>query len=278
MKRSAFRYTGGKWILAPSIIRHFPAHLVYIEPFGGSGSVLLRKSRSEAEIYNDLDGDVVNFFIILRERENELIRALTLTPFAESEHRLAREPADDPLERARRFYIRAQMGIAGPTAKWKSGFRRQKRVRYKGRKAKPAARSFSEIEHLHAVAGRFRGVTIESMPTLKLMQLYDSDQALFYLDPPYVSETRGRWASASYRHEMSDEDHIEFLAAVRDLRGHVVISGYRHPIYDEGLADWQRVDREARVNGAGSAVESLWLAPHTWEALQDERGGQMRLF
>src|SRR5574337_272680 len=92
-KRPLLRYHGGKWKLAPWILRHLPPHRVYVEPFGGGASVLLQKPRSYAEVYNDLDGEVVNLFIMARERGEELAQAIELTPFAREEFELSYRPA-----------------------------------------------------------------------------------------------------------------------------------------------------------------------------------------
>jgi len=161
--RPALRYHGAKWRLAPWIASHFPPKAavdVYEEAFCGSASVLMRIDRSPIEIINDRDGDVVNFFRVLRERPEELIRQIELTPFARSEWEMAGESTDDPVERARRFYLRSYGSISGPTAQWRSGWRRQKRL---SRKAdgtgamSSAARVFADVGHLHTVAARLRG-------------------------------------------------------------------------------------------------------------------------
>lgn len=154
--RPALRYHGSKWRAAPWIIAHLPDdHDVYIEPFGGSAAVLLQKARSPIEVYNDLDGDVVNFFRLLREQPDELIRAIHWTPFAHAEQQLSREPADDPLEAARRFYVRSHLTVCGPTALWNPGWRRQtflSRGRDGQSSMTPAARTFMQTEHLLQVA------------------------------------------------------------------------------------------------------------------------------
>lgn len=91
VKRPLLRYHGGKWKLAPWILRHLPPHRVYVEPFGGGGSVLLQKPRSYAEVYNDLDGEIVNLFRVARERGEELAQAVELTPFARLDRNLAED-------------------------------------------------------------------------------------------------------------------------------------------------------------------------------------------
>ena len=103
-------YHGSKYSLAPWILRHLPPHRVYVEPFGGGASVLLRKRRSYAEVYNDLDGEIVNFFRVLRDPalRADLINACRLTPYARDEFDQAYEPTDDSLERARSHWNAGQ--------------------------------------------------------------------------------------------------------------------------------------------------------------------------
>lgn len=109
--RPILRYHGGTWILAPWIISHFPAHRVYVEPFGGAASVLLRKERSYGEVYNDLDGEIVNLFRIVREQPRKLMRSLAWTPFSRDEYRAAFDISAEPLEMARRTIVRSFMGF-----------------------------------------------------------------------------------------------------------------------------------------------------------------------
>jgi len=166
---------------------------------------------------------------------------------------------------ARRFYVRAFQGIAGPTAQWRTGWRRQKVITTENgqRKMTPAAKSFARVKHLYDVAERLRGVQIECLDALEVLVRYDSPETLFYLDPPYVSSTRSRWKKKAYSREMTDCDHRGLAATVLDLQGMVVLSGYRCPLYDELYGAWQRVTREARTNSHyGPATESLWLSPN----------------
>lgn len=262
--RPAFRYHGAKWLLAPWILRQFPGHESYCEPFGGSAAVLLQKRRSWLEVYNDADGEVVNFFRVLRERPAELVRLINLTPWAKSEWQDAFTPTGESLEDARRFYIRAYMSIAGPTAQWNQGWRRQKVISRgaKGdKKMTPGPVSFANTEHLYQVAERFRRVQIECDDALAVMNRYDSDVTLHYVDPPYVPATRGRWAEKAYSHEMDEPAHGELAVVLNELSGMVILSGYHCALYDELFPDWTRIDKSARINGPGSAVESLWLSP-----------------
>src|SRR4051812_1578874 len=110
--RPVLRYHGGKWRIAPWIIEHFPPHLMYVEPFAGAASVLLRKPRVDFEVYNDLDTDVVNVFRVLRDpaAASQLAEQLSLTPWSRREFEVSYEISDDPVERARRTLIRSFMG------------------------------------------------------------------------------------------------------------------------------------------------------------------------
>lgn len=165
------------------------------------------------------------------------------------------------IEAARLFYVRSYLGMAGPTSSGRRGFRRQKvfsRGRNGDKKMTPAALSFMRTSHLRPLAERLRGVTIDSLEALECLRRYDSEKALFYVDPPYPRGVRVR-RGMSYRHEMSDADHEALLGLLRELKGIVVLSGYASELYDEALADWERYERQARVDGAGSAGEVLWV-------------------
>lgn len=273
--RPALRYHGAKWRLAPWILEHFPplaAYDVYVEPFGGSAAVLLRKERSPIEVFNDLDDDVVNFFSVLRDCPEALIQAIELTPFARREWERAGGATADPVESARRFYLRSYGGIAGPTAKWRTGWRRQKKLslRADGTGAMTsAARVFAKTSHLHTVAARLRGVFIEAVDALDLIRDYDGKRALFYVDPPYPAAVRKAWATTAYQHELSDDDHRELAAVLNACSGMVILSGYDCDLYRELFSSpaWVTVSRPARTNGKGSAVESLWLNRPAQEAI-----------
>ncbi|RMH10773.1 MAG: DNA adenine methylase [Gammaproteobacteria bacterium] len=263
--RPALRYVGSKFRISDWIIKHFPSHDCYVEPYGGAAAVLLRKNRSLLEVYNDMDEEVVNFFRVLREKPVELIEALRWTPYALREWECAQkvEPELDVVERARRFYIRSWMGIAGPTAQCNTGWRRQKMIsKVNGRpKMVAAARLFMNVDSLYQVAERWRGVQIECGEAIEVIERYDTPNTLFYVDPPYLAETRGKRSKAAYRYEMDEDQHRELAMVLREIKGMALISGYPSALYDELYGDWVYRDKWVRVNGAGSALERLWLSP-----------------
>jgi DNA adenine methylase len=251
--RPALQWHGGKWLLAPWIIQHFPEHRRYVEPYAGGASVLLRKPRSHSEVYNDLDAEVVNFFQVMRDQGVELVRRLAITPYARDEFSRAYTPTDEPIERARRLVIRSFMGFGSNAHQRISGFRASSE-----RSVTSPAREWANYpEAARAIVARLQGVVIENRPALDLIQATDSADTLFYLDPPYVSETRD--PGADYAHEMRDDDHRAMLRVARSLTGSVAISGYRCNMYDDELRGWTRIDRNAFADGARPRVESLWI-------------------
>lgn len=257
-RRPLLRYHGGKWRLAPWILQHLPAHRTYVEPFGGGASVLLQKPRSYAEVYNDLDGDVVNLFRVAREDGERLAQACELTPFARAEFEQAYEDDGSDLERARRTLVRSFMGFgsAGVT-KQVTGFRANTSRSY----GTPAMNWRDYPDHLRALIARLRGVVIEQRDALEVMQAHDGDDTVHYVDPPYVHDTRHhRTRAPAYRHELTDEQHRALASTLHALRGSVVLSGYRCPLYEELFADWQRVDIATHADGAKDRTESLWLS------------------
>lgn len=260
--------------MADWILSHFPPsseYDTYIEPFGGSGSVLMRKARSPYEVYNDLDGEIVNVFRVLRDpdRRAQLEEVLTLTPYARSEFELSYQPSDDPIEQARRTIFRAFSGFGSAAAtKGRTGFRGFSGS--SGRGVNPAAYWSRYPANLAAFGERLSGIVLEQRQALDVMTERDGPRTLHYLDPPYLHGTRAMGQDKStYRHEMDDSQHEAFLQACRQIQGFVVISGYTSDIYNDLLSDWHMVDREFAASGRQGTVtrtECLWLSPRVVEA------------
>jgi DNA adenine methylase len=262
-ERPVLRYFGGKWMLAPWIISHFPPHRVYVEPFGGAASVLMRKPRAYAEVYNDLCGDVVNLFRILRDRERakELEYALRLTPFARDEFNEAYEQTVGPIERARRLIIRAYMGFGSDghnMTSGKTGFRAAS-----NRSGTTPAHDWASFpEQIIRFHERLAGVVIENRDAKEVMAQQDSAETLHFVDPPYVHETRG--AKHGYNFEMTNAEHEQLCDFLAQLKGMVILCGYSHPLYDR--LGWHSVTRATHADGANDRVEVLWLNNQAWRA------------
>lgn len=252
--RPILRYYGGKFKLAKWIMSHFPQHKIYCEPFSGAASILLSKERSYAEIYNDLDREIVNLFKVVRDNGPELKSKIENTPFAREELTAAYLPTEDNIEAARRTIIKSLMGFGSNAIYKHSGFRGCATRSY----TIPAHdwRTYPEAA-LSKIIERLRGVIIESSPAEYVLTKYDSSDTLFYVDPPYLPETRV--PGKKYRHEMSISEHKSLLTVLKGLKGKVILSGYASSLYDDSLCDWKRVSCDTFADGALPRTEILWI-------------------
>ena len=264
---TAFIYPGGKVRLSSWVISHFPRHKIYVEPFSGAAGVLLNKTPSPLEVYNDLNSDLVTFFSVLRDKEKaaELIRRLRLTPYAREEYySFYPMPEGDDIERARALIGRASMGIGMrmTVSDSRPGFAADnKQIR------KNAKVFVNRIEKMWEIAERFRAVVIEHRDALELIPRYDSPDTLWYLDPPYN-------CGYSFRYS-AEVDQEAMLGAFKKVSGYVVLSGYENRLYADALPGWHMETRTHHNFTNKKTKECLWLSPRTWEALQRERGTLM---
>lgn len=225
-KLIAFGWYGGKFSHLDWLLPLLPECHHYCEPFSGSAAILLNRPPSPIETYNDLDGEVVNFFKVLRDNKDSLIEALALTPFSREEFAIACEldPDISPIERARRFYVRARQvrtGLAqtATVGRW-ANCKNTSRAGMSG----VVSRWLGGIDKLDAIADRLLRVQIENRPAIDVIQLYDSPTTLFYCDPPYIHETRGD--SKAYGYEMTDDEHVQLANVLNNVQGKVAISNY----------------------------------------------------
>ncbi len=261
-----FAWYGGKYYYARWIIEHFPEHRVYIEPFGGAGNILLNKDHSDVEIFNDIDGRLVNFFRVLRDREpfEELNRQLRLTPYSREifEECLLEGPTEDKVREAYKFFVLCRQAIGGTgTSKltkrhWTMSLRARRKM------AEPVSKYLSAIDGLEEVAERFATVAVEHMDAIELIEKYDRDDALIYCDPPYLPQTRYKGITNHYANEMSFEDHEKFLDVLLACKGKVVLSGYHSELYDQKLSGWKidTLTTKAHMKNSGQTREEvLWM-------------------
>lgn len=265
MDHPLIRYHGAKFRIAHWIISQMPNHVCYTEAFGGAAGVLLQKPRSYAEVYNDLDSDIVNLFRVMRDSRSreKLIEQLVLTPYAREEFENAWKSTTDDIERARRLIIRAQMGFgsAGAT-KGITGFRIDTKRQYGTAQSLWA----TYPEQLAIVGQRLSGVLVENRPAIQILKDHDAETTLHYVDPPYVHDTRyaGAKTGRVYRHEMNDDQHAELLETLLGLKGMVMLSGYQSDLYDDVLTGWKKVEIKARISsgrGTDTRTECLWMNP-----------------
>lgn len=264
--KSPIAWYGGKAYYAEWLIERFPEHRVYVEPFGGAANVLLRKPTSEVEVYNDVDDRVVNLFRVVRDPEQfqRLRLLLDLTPYARGEFAdlLELPPTDDPVEKARRFFAicRQARGGMGMSKLSKSCWAYSRRTRRQ--MAEPVSKYLSAIDGLEDVATRLRTVMIESRAAVELIPRYDGEDSFFYLDPPYMPETRHGNKAATYAHEMTVDDHAALLDVILQMKGKAMLSGYAAPLYDEKLKSWRREELKTKAHMANSGeerTEVIWF-------------------
>ena len=248
------KYPGAKWNMASWIVSFFPAHKHYIEPFAGSAAVFFSKPPEQHEVLNDLNEHIVNFFTVLRTRSEDLARAIMLTPFSEAEYnRIERNLSEgDELERARRFVTQSWQSHGG-TIYQVSGWK------HNGLKGNVyPSKLWKKIPgRLMVAAERLQNAEIRCKPALDIIRYYNTPDCLLYVDPPYHLDTRSR---KYYSHEMTNQDHVELLEALREHKGIIVLSGYAHPLYEEMLTGgWERFEMPSLTEHGNIRNEVLWI-------------------
>jgi DNA adenine methylase len=260
-RRIVFGWYGGKFSHLAWLLPLLPECHHYCEPFAGSAAVLLNRAASPVETYNDLDGEVVNFFRVLRDQPEAIIRAIALTPFAREEYHAALAPPPGPVgdvERARRFFVRARQTRTGLAQTASLGRWANCRETSRAGMSGVVSRWLGSVDGLPEVAARLLRVQIENRPAIDLIRLNDGPRTLFYCDPPYVHASRGD--ANAYGHEMTDAQHAALAATLRAARGMVAISGYRCALMDRLYGDWRRFDAPAKQTHSvkSQRQESLW--------------------
>lgn len=258
--RALLRYFGGKWAIAPWVMSHLPPHRIYVEPFGGAASILLRKPRSKIEVYNDLDEEIVGIFRVVQDpaKCQELIRRLRRTPYARREFELAFQGSADPVIRAQRAITRAYQAfhheaLFNARKNTFADARHRTGGHSKAHEWKTYPRS------LVAVSRRLQGVIIECRSALDVIRAQDCPDTLFFVDPPYMPSTRSK---SGYRCELDEAGHLALLEQLKGVKGLVVLAGYPSDLYDRVLKGWKRVERPHYAAGSlKRRTEVLWISP-----------------
>ncbi len=261
-KKIAFGWYGGKYSHLDWLLPLLPEAQHYCEPFGGSAAVLLNREPSPVETYNDLDGEVVNFFCVLRDEKEALLEAIGLTPFSREEFELACAPLSDnvsELERARRFFIRARQVRTGLAQTASVGRWANCLLTSRAGMAGAVSRWLGSVEGLAEIAQRLLRVQIESGPAIEVIQRYDSEDTLFYCDPPYPHASRGD--SKAYAYEMTDAEHENLAEVLRNVKGKVALSSYHCGLMDDLYRGWRYLEAPAKLchSVKTERVEVLWV-------------------
>jgi len=261
-RRIVFGWYGGKFSHLSWLLPLLPECHHYCEPFGGSAAVLLNRHPSPVETYNDLDGEVVNFFRVLRDKPEIMARAIALTPFSREEFYRAVSARVDSLpdvERARFFFIRARQARTGLAQTASLGRWANCKNTSRGGMSGVVSRWLGSVEMLPQVAERLLRVQIENRPAMDVIRLYDDSSTLFYCDPPYPHDSRGD--AKAYGFEMSDEAHIELAFVLNRIKGKAAVSGYRCRLADKLYKDWNRYDAAPKTchSVKSTRQEALWM-------------------
>ncbi len=257
----AFGWYGGKYSHLSWLMPLLPQAHHYCEPFGGSAAVLINRPPASVETYNDLDSEVANFFRVLRDARDQLVNAIALTPFSREELvKAVQEPCDglDDIERARRFYVRARQTRTGLAQTASPG--RWATCRNTSRRGMGGAvsRWLASAYELAEIAARLIRVQIDNRPATEVIRAYDSEDTLFYCDPPYPHESRGD--AKAYGYEMTDEEHEELALLLHGVKGKVAVSGYHCPLMDRLYGDWRCHEAPAQMCHSVKTTrqEALW--------------------
>lgn len=280
----AFGWYGGKFNHLNWLLPLLPQTTHYCEPFAGSAAVLLNREPSPVETYNDIDGEVVNFFRVLRDQQEDLIRAIGLTPFSREELRIAvEEPIDDlsELERARRFFVRARQVRTGLAQTASAGRWAHCKLTSRAGMAGAVSRWLGSVEGLSEIVQRLLRVQIENATAIEVIQRYDSEETLFYCDPPYPHDSRGD--IHAYGYEMTDNDHRELAEVLTNLKGKVALSGYRCELLDKLYKDWNCIESPSKqcLSVKQPRTEILWTnydVPEDVSEWQNQLKSSMPLF
>jgi DNA adenine methylase len=283
-KHIAFGWYGGKFSHLDWLLPLLPPAQHYCEPFAGSAAVLINREPSPVETYNDIDGELVNFFRVLREQKETLIEAIGLTPFSREEFELAisgpTEGISD-LERARRFYVRARQVRTGLAQKASSGRWAHCLLTSRAGMAGAVSRWLGAVEDLPYIAQRLLRVQIEHGPAVEVIGRYDSPDTLFYCDPPYAHDSRTD--TKAYAYEMTDAEHRALADALHSVKGKVALSGYHSPLMRELYRDWRYIEAPERLVHSVKMprTEVLWtnfdpVGGDVWQPQTHEAPLQMR--
>ena len=260
-KKIAFGWFGGKYSHLNWLLPLLPKCLHYCEPFGGSAAVLLNREPSPIETYNDIDGEIVNFFEVLRNQRDRLIEVIALTPYSREEFVRALQQSKkrlSKLERARRFYIRARQSRIALAQTAKENSWSYIRTTSRGQMCSTTSRWLGSPVSLIDVSARLAKVQFENKNAIDIIKRYDSPGTLFYCDPPYPHESRQ--STDSYKYEMSNRDHEHLAEILHSIKGKAVISGYKCELMDRAYSDWECIEAPIKwSHGAhGMRIEVIW--------------------
>ena len=216
--KTPISYYGGKQQLASKIVSLFPEHKIYCEPFTGGAAVFFAKPQLQAEIINDINSEVVNFYEVLKHDFPALQSEIVISLHSRKLYQHAQVIYDNPdlfdrIKRAWAFWCLANVSFG---SKLTAGFGYDKAGRC-ARRIRNKRNRFTED-----LAARIQNVQIECCDALKIIRSRDSKETMFYLDPPYVGSDQGHYDGYS----QSDFDAL--LDQLSKIEGKFLLSSFRN--------------------------------------------------
>lgn len=244
--KSPIQWLGGKQPMVNKLLPLFPEHKTYVEVFGGGGALMFAKQPSPVDVYNDLDSDLVNFFRVMRDPNlfPDFYNRAWLSPYSREEYGFCKTQLNedpDPVERARRFFVLARYSFGGMIG----SFGLSVTATSKGI-AQPASAYRNVLCILPLISERLATIEVECRDFRKILDIYDTPNTFFYLDPPYLPSTR---KAGKYKCELTDQDHMELVELLKSLKGKAMISGYPNELYDK--MGWNRKEWDICCRAAG---------------------------
>lgn len=254
---------GGKYYLKDKILGLFPprsSYHTYVEAYGGMGNVLLAHDpTNKSEVFNDLDGDVSNFFSVLQSQVqfDQFKHLAALAPFSEKQFKrslaaLASHKKNPlvPADAAYHFFVVARQSRAGN----REDFATCTKTRLRRRMNEQVSAWLSGVENLYDVHQRLQRVLIRNVPATALLIEFDNAETVHYLDPPYLPSTRVA-ATEYHDFEMSEDDHVKLLDVIKKSRSKILLSGYHSSLYDTELKSWKHQEFSLPNNVSGAKVK-----------------------
>lgn len=260
-KLIAFNYFGGKFTFLENLYAEFPGNFIHlVDLFAGSFCVSLNYVKPAIKTANEINGEVTNFYTVLREQEEKLLKLLYLTPVSEAEYNRCWEPCEDEIERARRFYVRVRQSFFGLGIQRQNKGWHMAKTQLNCNRGETVSKWNNALEKLHQVAEAIRkDFQITNLDYKECINKTDFERAFFYCDPPYTK--RSRTSFNDYKYEFTDENHFELAETLSNIKGLAMVSGYDCSLMNKLYKDWRKVKFPVKKNNIRSSEvqEVVWM-------------------
>jgi len=278
-KLIAFNYFGGKFTFLDELYQYFPVDFTHlVDVFAGSFVVSLNYKGKVIKTANEINEEVTNFFTVLRDRRPELVQALQLTPCSNAEFNRCWDMTGDPLERARRYYVRVRQSFYGLGAQRQNKGWHMTKMQVNCQGGATVSKWKNAIPKLDEVALQIaQNFQITNFDYQDCIDKIDFDRAFFYCDPPYPLSCR-KSQKDYYRFEFTDDDHINLAKKLYKIKGLAMVSSYDNELYDKLYTQkgWQKIKLAPKMNNirSGKVQEVIWFN----YSIDRTRSGQNSLF